>query len=91
MITIYFVRNITYRLKGVDAMSEVVVSLKDVGYAYEEKLVLDDINFEIPRGAFIGLVGPNGGGKTTLIQLILGLKKPDNGCLLYTSDAADEG
>src|SRR5690625_2511776 len=90
MITIYFVRNITYRLKGVDAMSEVVVSLKDVGYAYEEKLVLDDINFEIPRGAFIGLVGPNGGGKTTLIQLILGLIKPDNGSITLLNKPLDK-
>ncbi|MFZ3576725.1 metal ABC transporter ATP-binding protein [Virgibacillus sp. DJP39] len=60
-------------------MSKTIISLKDVDYAYEKKPVLTNINFDIPQGAFMGLVGPNGGGKTTLIKLILGLLKPDNG------------
>lgn len=62
-------------------MSESVVSMNNISYAYEQKKVLDHINFEIPRGAFMGLVGPNGGGKTTLIKLILGLLKPDEGTI----------
>lgn len=60
-------------------MSEAVVTMNNISYAYEHKKVLDHVNFEIPRGAFMGLVGPNGGGKTTLIKLILGLIKPDEG------------
>ncbi|WP_163971588.1 metal ABC transporter ATP-binding protein [Oceanobacillus halotolerans] len=56
-----------------------MITMKDVSFHYENKDVLKNINFEIPRGAFMGLVGPNGGGKTTLIKLILGLLKPDKG------------
>lgn len=71
-------------------MGESVVSLKHVYYAYNEKLVLDNINFEIPRGSFLGLVGPNGGGKTTLIQLILGLLKPDKGTITLLNEPIDK-
>src|SRR5699024_2973885 len=47
----------------------------------EQKNVLQNVNFELPQGAFLGLAGPNGGGKTTLIRLILGLIKPDSGSI----------
>lgn len=60
-------------------MKEPIVTMNNISYAYEDKKVLDHINFEIPHGVFMGLVGPNGGGKTTLIKLILGLLKPDEG------------
>lgn len=60
-------------------MSNTVIRLENVSYSYEDKLVLNNINFSIERGMFMGLVGPNGGGKTTLIKIILGLIKPDKG------------
>lgn len=60
-------------------MTEPVVSLKDISFSYENKSVLKNVNLEIKKGSFLGLVGPNGGGKTTLIQLILGLLTPDKG------------
>lgn len=60
-------------------MTGPVLSMNNITYAYEQKTVLDGINFEIPQGVFMGLVGPNGGGKTTLIKLILGLIQPDEG------------
>lgn len=62
-------------------IDEPVVSMKNIDYAYENKNVLHHINFEVPQGVFMGLVGPNGGGKTTLIKLILGLLKPDSGSI----------
>lgn len=60
-------------------MSETVIRLENIHYAYESKTVLDNVNLEIKRGDFMGLVGPNGGGKTTLIKIILGLIEPDQG------------
>ncbi|PAV28658.1 zinc ABC transporter ATP-binding protein [Virgibacillus profundi] len=71
-------------------MTEPVVSMKNITYAYEQKKVLSHINFEIPRGAFMGLIGPNGGGKTTLIKLILGLLKPDEGTIQLLDQPMDK-
>lgn len=59
---------------------ETIVSLKDVNFAYNGgPLVLEDINFEIYQNEFIGIIGPNGGGKSTLLKLIMGLLKPATG------------
>ncbi|MFD1849462.1 metal ABC transporter ATP-binding protein [Oceanobacillus bengalensis] len=71
-------------------MKEVVVSMENVSYAYEQKIVLDSVNFEIPKGAFMGLVGPNGGGKTTLIKLILGQLKPNEGSIKLLNEPIEK-
>ncbi len=60
-------------------MSKTIIKLENVYYSYEKKLVLENINLTIKEGMFMGLVGPNGGGKTTLIKIILGLLKPQRG------------
>lgn len=66
---------------------EPVISMKNISYSYENKKVLDHVNFVVPKGSFMGLVGPNGGGKTTLIKLILGLIKPDAGSITIFNDS----
>lgn len=59
---------------------EPVVELKNVNFAYEDGAkVLENINLSIDKGDFACVVGPNGGGKTTLLKLILGLLKPTTG------------
>lgn len=60
-------------------MNDPIVTMTNINFSYGNKVILDNINFEIPKGKFMGLVGPNGGGKTTLIKIILGLIKPDSG------------
>lgn len=55
------------------------VEIKDLSFSYGEMSVLKDISFEITPGQFIGVIGPNGGGKTTLLKLILGFLKPNAG------------
>lgn len=62
-------------------MSESVIRLENINYSYENKVALKNVNLQINRGMFMGLVGPNGGGKTTLIKIILGLLKPDSGSI----------
>ncbi len=56
-----------------------VVELRDVSFAYDGVPVLKDVNVSIGRHESVCIVGPNGGGKTTLLKLILGLLKPDAG------------
>lgn len=55
------------------------VELKNVSFSYKEGLVLEDVNISIQPGEFVCFVGPNGGGKTTLMKLIIGLLTPDTG------------
>ena len=52
---------------------------KDLWFSYDSNPVLEDVNITIPPGDFVSIVGPNGGGKTTLLKLILGLLKPSRG------------
>jgi zinc transport system ATP-binding protein len=62
-------------------MSEAaIVSFKDVTFSYRNKLpVLENVNLSVSKFESACIVGPNGGGKTTLLNLILGLLKPDKG------------
>lgn len=60
-------------------MKELAVSLEGVSFAYNSRPVLEDVNLTVKRGEFLAVVGPNGGGKTTLIKLILGLLRPAAG------------
>ncbi len=53
--------------------------LKDVTFSYGRHAVLSHVDLTITRGEFATVVGPNGGGKTTLIKLMLGLLSPDSG------------
>jgi zinc transport system ATP-binding protein len=55
------------------------IEISDVRFAYDGTLVLEDVSVTIPQGDFVSIVGPNGGGKTTLLRLILGLIQPSAG------------
>lgn len=56
-----------------------LIGIKNLSASYEGKQVLENINLDIHKNDFLGIIGPNGGGKTTLIKCILGLKKFDSG------------
>ncbi len=61
-------------------MSKVsAIAVHDLSFAYDGPLVLRDVNLTVQEGEFVGIVGPNGGGKTTLLKLILGLLEPTGG------------
>lgn len=55
------------------------VELDDVSVNYGEVEALKSIKLQVEKGSFLGIIGPNGGGKTTLLKVILGLIKPANG------------
>jgi zinc transport system ATP-binding protein len=56
-----------------------IVSIRDLWVCQGEHAVLEDINLDLFAGDFLGLIGPNGGGKSTLLKAMLGLIKPDRG------------
>lgn len=58
-----------------------IIELKDVSFQYDAspELALQSVSLQIHEGEFVAIVGPNGGGKTTLLRLILGLLAPDTG------------
>lgn len=60
-------------------MSSELIQLEGVYYTYDGVAVLEDINLHVNKGEFLGIVGPNGGGKSTLLKLMLGLIKPQSG------------
>lgn len=57
----------------------VVVEVKNLSFSYDNRLILEDINFKICQGELIGIMGPSGTGKTTLMRLITGQLKPNAG------------
>jgi iron complex transport system ATP-binding protein len=67
-----------------------LVSLREVGFAYDVRPVLRRISFEFEAGAFVGIVGPNGSGKSTLIDLIDGILLPGAGEVLVNGVATDK-
>ncbi len=60
-------------------LGEKVIVAKNLSKAYSDKLLLDKVNFTIPAGGIVGIIGANGAGKTTLFKMIVGEEKPDSG------------
>ena len=58
---------------------EIVLNFKDVCFAYEQREVLHNINMQIKKKDMVAVVGPNGGGKSTLLKLALGIIRPIRG------------
>lgn len=62
------------------------ICIKNLSFRYESALVLNNINLDIEKGEYIGIVGPNGGGKTTLIKIILGILKDKSKSITINSN-----
>lgn len=72
-------------------MEEEIVSLKNVSFTYNTIFVLEDINFSLKPNDYLGIIGPNGGGKTTLLKIILGLLEPNKGEVKVFGKSPQEG
>lgn len=65
-------------------MSTPLIEIKNLSAGYDSRTVLRNVNLTVYDRDFLGIIGPNGGGKTTLIKCILGLLKPTTGEILYS-------
>jgi sulfate-transporting ATPase len=62
-------------------LGNLVVEARGIAKAYDEKILFEDVNFMIPPGSIVGIIGGNGVGKTTLFRMITGQEKSDQGVL----------
>jgi len=68
--------------------NNIVVELKDVCFSYTNVSVLESINITIKEKDFLSIIGPNGGGKTTILKIILGLLEPNKGMVYVFNTSA---
>ena len=78
------------RTRDKDARRE-VISLRHVWAGYDHQAVLKDVNLSVKALDFIGIVGPNGGGKTTLFKVLLGLIAPIRGEVRIMGEPVEKG
>jgi len=72
-------------------MDHTLIQVHNVDAAYQGKVVLNNVSMSIREHDFIGIIGPNGGGKTTLLKVLMGLMKHSAGNIEYTIDRSEIG
>ena len=70
-------------------MNHPLIQITDLSASYDNKTVLSHINLTVYEQDFLGVIGPNGGGKTTLVKTILGLHQPDKGQIRFFQDGKE--
>ena len=63
-----------------------IVKVENLSFGYNKAKVLENVNFNIEKQDFVALIGPNGGGKTTLLKLMIGLLKPTTGNIFIAGE-----
>ena len=62
-------------------LGDIVIDFKDVSKSYADRLLYEHLNISVPPGAMVGIIGPNGVGKTTLLKMVTGAERPDTGSI----------
>lgn len=76
-----------FRIKSFKNINS-IIEFDDVSLAYGERLILDNINFQINEGQIFGMLGPNGVGKSTIFNLLIGLINPKSGTIKIAGEDA---
>jgi ATPase subunit of ABC transporter with duplicated ATPase domains len=69
------------RIPMTKRLGEVVVTADGLSKGFADKLLIEDLDFNLPRGGIVGVIGANGAGKTTLFKMMTGLEEADSGSL----------
>ncbi len=67
-----------------------IIDIKNLSFAYEKDLILENINLTVEKRDFLAIIGPNGGGKSTLLKLILGMLKSKKGSIQVLGKAVSK-
>ncbi len=62
-----------------ERLGDVVIDLKNISKSFGDRMLIDNLTASIPKNAVVGIIGPNGVGKSTLFRMIMGKEKPDSG------------
>jgi len=65
-----------------ERLGDIVFEAKHVNKGFGDRVLVEDLNFSMPRGGIVGIIGANGAGKTTLFRMLTGQEKPDSGELI---------
>ncbi len=60
-------------------LGTLVVEVSDLAKGFDDRMLIENLSFSLPQGGIVGVIGPNGVGKTTLFKMIIGEEKPDTG------------
>lgn len=71
-------------------LGDLVIEATGIHKAFGDKVLMDDLNFRLPAGGIVGVIGPNGTGKTTLFRMLTGQEQPDQG-QIRVGDTVDLG
>jgi ATP-binding cassette ChvD family protein len=62
-----------------ERLGDLVIECKGVRKAFGDRLLIENLEFNLPAGGIVGIIGPNGAGKTTLFRMLTGIERPDSG------------
>jgi ATP-binding cassette ChvD family protein len=62
-------------------LGDKVIEVKHLSKAFDDRTLIDDLSFSVPRGSIVGIIGGNGAGKTTFLRMLVGDEKPDSGTI----------
>jgi len=74
-----FARNLEIFIPPGPRLGKIVINAEDVRKCFGDRVLVDDMNFNLPPGGIVGIIGPNGAGKSTLFKMIIGKESPDSG------------
>ena len=64
-----------------ERLGDLVIELNGVSKSYNDRVLIDNLNMQVPKGAIVGIIGGNGAGKSTLFRMISGMEQPDSGSI----------